>query len=286
MTNRLRLSVTYTTTLLIASCTLSTAHSAPPWVDARQIGPFLCQATFPLKPYGPLFAELPQLQRELGRTLGLPPSRRPINIYLFRDEAEHRAFLRDRYAHVPYRRALFIKEGAHAGVYAYRHAELDIDLRHECTHALLHSVLPTVPLWLDEGLAEYFEVPPGRRAFDHPHFESLRWNMRLGMVQSIEALEQRQELPDMDGLDYRYSWAWVHFMLHGPEPAHQALVAYISGLQRASDGQTASGPEIQLAAFVDTFEAASLPSPLSSRLAQALPNTTERMVHHFKNWHK
>ncbi|GIT30210.1 MAG: hypothetical protein Ct9H300mP1_22560 [Planctomycetaceae bacterium] len=32
------------------------------------------------------------------------------------------------------------------------------DLRHEFTHGVLHSSLKRVPLWLDEGLAEYFEV--------------------------------------------------------------------------------------------------------------------------------
>jgi hypothetical protein len=36
------------------------------------------------------------------------------------------------------------------------------------------------------------------------------------MVRSIDSLEQRDDLSQMDRSDYRYSWAWVHFMLHGP----------------------------------------------------------------------
>ena len=60
---------------------------------------------------------------------------------------------------MPYRPALFILEGGSPGVYTYRKPDLDIDVRHECTHALLHSALPVVPLWLDEGIAKYFEVP-------------------------------------------------------------------------------------------------------------------------------
>jgi hypothetical protein len=45
-------------------------------------------------------------------------------------------------------------------VFAYRGEDFETDLRHECTHALLNAALPVVPLWLDEGLAEYFEVLP------------------------------------------------------------------------------------------------------------------------------
>jgi hypothetical protein len=116
-------------------------------------------------------------------------------------------------------------------------------------------------LWLDEGLAEYFEMPPGRRAYDHPHFEALRWNMRLGMVRTIETLEQCAELEDMHGFDYRYSWAWVHFMLHGPESAHRALVGYLADLRESPDT-----------------------GHLSARLAAALPDPSERLVQHFKHW--
>ena len=46
-------------------------------------------------------------------------------------------------------------------VYTYWGNRIQQDLRHELTHAILHSVLKDVPLWLDEGLAEYFEVPHG-----------------------------------------------------------------------------------------------------------------------------
>src|SRR5262249_27219000 len=155
-------------------------------------------------------------------------------IYLFASAEEHKKFIQQHFPKVPYRRALFIKADGRQGVYAYRQPALDVDLRHECTHSLLHAVLADVPLWLDEGLAEYFEVSPNERAFDHPHFDALRWNMRLGMVRPIETLESRVELADMSGLDYRYSWAWVHFMLHGPEPAHRVLVEYLADLRQSA----------------------------------------------------
>jgi hypothetical protein len=233
----------------------------PTWTDSRQLGPFVVQATFSLENHGRLLEELPELQRELSRVLGLPPAPQPINVFLFADAEEHSRFLSEHFPKVPYRRALFIKADKTLSVYAYRQAELDVDLRHECTHALLHSALPDVPVWLDEGLAEYFEMPPGKRAFDHPHLESLRWNVRLGIVRSVESLERRQELDDMSTADYRYAWAWVHFMLHGPEGAHHALVGYLNSVRHSSTGES-----------------------LSARLEAAVPNSSHRLVQHFKYW--
>jgi hypothetical protein len=237
--------------------------TADPWVDTRQVGPFVCQATFPLDELDPFFAELKTLDAELIRTLGIEPARQPIYVYLFSNLESHRQYLEKHYPSAPYRRALFVQEGGQAGVYAYRHDELEIDIRHECTHALLHANLPVVPLWLDEGLAKYFEVPASQRAFDHPSFATLRWNMRLGVLRDIASLEQPKDLSEMGAIEYRYSWAWVHFMLHGPESAHTALVNYLSDIRR--------GAPI---------------GPLSERFTETMPDVTDRMVQHFKHWRR
>lgn len=237
--------------------------AAEPWVDTRQVGPFVCQATFSLEELDPFFAELESLDADLIRTLGIEPSRQPIYVYLFSNAQAHRQYVEQHYPNVPYRRALFVQEGGQAGVYAYRHDELEVDIRHECTHALLHASLPVVPLWLDEGLAKYFEVPQGQRAFDHPFFGALRWNMRLGMLRDISSLEQPKDLSEMGALEYRYAWAWVHFMLHGPESAHATLVHYLADIRR--------GAPI---------------GPLSERFAETMPDATDRLVQHFKHWRR
>jgi len=249
----------------LATASANDAGFQPGWMDSRQIGPFIIQATFDLKPYEKLFAELPELQRELSRTLGVAAAKGPICVYLFDGDDQYRKFTQQHFPKVPYRSALFVLENNSPGVYTYRKADLDVDLRHECTHALLHGALPVVPLWLDEGIAKYFEVPAGQRAFDHPYFDDLKWkwSVRLGMVRSIESLEQRDDLSQMDGADYRYSWAWVHFMLHGPAPAHQALVEYLACYQQSTP-----------------------PGKLSTRLAQAVPNPSGQMIQHFKHWQR
>jgi hypothetical protein len=238
-------------------------HAGPTWIDRCEYGPFQCVAAFPLAPLAPVFEELSQLEHELQRTLGLPPAQARVEVCLLRDEASHQELLEQLYPRVPYRRALYVLRGRQASVYAYQHPELAVDLRHECTHSLLHANLPTVPLWLDEGLAEYFEMPENQRAFDHPHLAALRWNMRLGMFRTIESLEAANDLSDMGGVEYRFSWAWVHFMLHGPVAAHRALVQFVADIRRGSPA-----------------------GRLSTRLAEALPGADERMIHHFAQWRR
>jgi hypothetical protein len=270
----MRLMKTHFNSILVVACavaSLLTTVSAsdtgfhPGRMDSREIGPFVIQATFSLKPYEKLFAELPELQRELTRTLGVPPAKGPIYVFLFDSDDQYRKFTQQHFPKVPYRSALFVLENSSPGIYTYRKADLDIDLRHECTHALLHGALPVVPLWLDEGIAKYFEVPADQRAFDHPYFDDLKWkwSLRLGMVRSIDSLEERDDLSQMDGADYRYSWAWVHFMLHGPAPAHEALVEYLASYQQAAP-----------------------PGKLSTRLAQVAPDANEQMIQHFKHWQR
>ena len=182
--------------LALAACLAHAATTGSPaavWTDSRQVGPFIIQATFPLAPYEKLFNELPDLEHELIRTLGITAARQPIYVFLFSDVDQYREFTQKQFPKVPYRSALFVVDAGVPGVYTYRKADLDIDLRHECTHALLHASLPVVPLWLDEGLAKYFEMPAGKRAFDHPYFDDLKWkwSLRLGMVRTVESLEQR-----------------------------------------------------------------------------------------------
>jgi hypothetical protein len=239
------------------------SQAADPWVDTRQIGPFICQATFPLKECESVFAELEGLEAELVRTLGIEPAREPIYIYLFSSEKSHRAYFRKHFPDVPWRRALFVREGGMAGVYAFRHPQLDVDLRHECTHAVLHASLPYVPLWLDEGLAKYFEVPESQRAFDHPYFGDLRWNMRVGMIQSIDSLEKRRDINDMGASEYRDSWAWVHFMFHSPTAGHAVLVQYLADVRRGA-----------------------MAGQLSQRLAQSVDDPRHEMAEHFKHWRR
>ncbi len=237
---------------------------AAPWADQRLFGPVVCRGDFVLAGYEGLFREVAAVQQELQRTLGIAPAREPIEVYLFRDEGAYARHLQGRMPSGSYRRALYVKSAGPGQVFVFRGKELPVDLRHESTHAFLHAVLPAVPLWLDEGLAEYFEVPADKRAFDNPHLSVLfKTEVQFGKVPRLALLEARRDLADMSAVDYRNAWAWVHFMFHGPHEAHDELVRYVAELA-----------------------AGRAPGELGPRLAQRLPDVEQRFVRHFRAWQR
>lgn len=203
---------------------------AAEWPDRRVYGPFICRADYALDRQHRLLSELGELQTELVQTLQIAPAKEPIQVYLFHDEETYRRYLKRIYPTLPFRRAFFIKEHGLGRVFAYESPQFEADLRHECTHALLHDVLPVVPLWLDEGLASYFEVPAPSRLNKAPYFSSVFWNARFGSVPSMEKLEKIDDAAKMGKTEYRDSWAWVHFMCQGPTAAHEELVDYLQDL--------------------------------------------------------
>ncbi len=245
--------------MLLAMCAAQDLSGA--WVDQQSFGPFLCRAEFPLGEIQPLLAQLPQLQASLTEALGVPAVEESIEMYLFRSKGTYDHYLSRNLPKVTYRRALYIKDGGPGRVYAYRGPHFEVDLRHESTHAILHGVLPVVPLWLDEGLAIYFENPSEKRAFDSPQWDGVRWALRLGGIHRLESLEKKRRVEEMDRGDYRSSWAWVHFMLHGSPEARDELVRFVADLQ--------SGGPVGL---------------LSQRLRGRLGNPAELLAVHFRNW--
>jgi hypothetical protein len=243
-------------TVVIALCRSATAQQ---WADTRRVGPVVVRSMFSLKQYEPLLAEVLNVRRDLTRHLGVAAVDAPIEIYLLSDQVAFRRYLKRHFPDVPYRRALFIKARARTVVLAYRHKDLAIDLRHESTHAFLHAALPMVPLWLDEGLAEYFEVPPAERASGNPHLAEMRWTARFGMSPGLERLEVLTDLKQMGPREYRESWAWVHFCMHGPKSAHDVLVSFLADISRSTP-----------------------PGNLSDRLARKLPATRRQLAAHLK----
>ena len=237
------------------------SQDASGWPYQYQAGPFLCHADFPLQDYRPVLARMAQLQQDLVTTLHIRPA--PENIYLFwfQKRATYQNYVGYYFPQVPERRALFIKARGPGMVFAYRHSEFEIDVMHESTHALLHAALPLVPLWLDEGLAEYFEVPPEQRVYGHPHLNAIKWRVQLGGVPDVERLESLGDLDGMGRSEYRDAWAWVHFMLHGPPEAREELLGYLADIQ-------AHAP----------------PGQLSRRLRQRMPNVESRFAEHFQTW--
>jgi hypothetical protein len=250
--------------VIFVCCQTATPAAAEGWADQRVYGPLVCYAEFGLKEYEPLLTEIAQIQQELVRLLEVPPATEPVQLLLFRDRTTYRHYvskLRRQYPNLPDRQALYVRSSGQGTVLAYRSDALPVDLRHECTHALLHAVLPMVPLWLDEGLAEYFEVPAADRLTANPHHNTVKWWMRFGQVPSMERLESKQSLDDMGRGEYRDSYAYVHFLLNGPQAGRAELVAFLADIRNGTP-----------------------PGPLSQRLGRKTSDLPGELVEHFKTF--
>ncbi len=230
------------------------------WPDERQAGPFLCHADFPLAPQQTLLEELSQLQNDLRVKLGAPPPREKMHFFLFNTRETYQDYMKTHFPRVPYRRALFIKGRGPGMVFAYQGADFETDVRHECTHALLHVWLPQVPLWLDEGLAEYFEAPRDKRARQNSHLPTVEAAVSISQLPRLEELELLDNLDAMGRDEYRDAWAWVHFMLHGPREAQEELTRYLQDLQQGTE-----------------------PGRLSHRLRRRIPDLNRRLAEHFRS---
>lgn len=103
---------------------------------------------------------------------------------------------------------------------------------HEYTHALLHMNYSRVPLWLNEGLAEFFgnstltarDVTTG--AADKTHLYVLSKNELLPMETLLQVKENSPYYNEMNraSIFYAESWAVVHYLLLDPEARRQQLL--------------------------------------------------------------
>ncbi len=220
--------------LLLAGCR-STGNV---WKDSRPLshsvraGDFVISSNFVIADEAPIILELKQLQVDITKTLQLPLPRDPVVVYLFSGESAYRRYMRNTWPSLPARRAYFIGTSRELAVYSFHGPRVEEDLRHELTHGLLHATLSTVPLWLDEGLAEYFEVRGSASGHAHPeHLQTLERSLKRNWHPSIERLEGIVDFQQFDRKDYAEAWGWVHFLLHDNPDVKQVLLDYIGDLR-------------------------------------------------------
>ncbi len=188
---------------------------------------------FPLPQHHRLLDDLRFLRTSIQATLDLPSSDEPVQVYLFEDNERFETFLRQHYPDFPDRRAFFVKSDTVLAVYAHWGDRVAEDLRHEVAHGYLHSVVPDIPLWLDEGLAEYFEVPRGGAGLNRPHVELLLAQAKSSAWQpDLRRLERLSTAAEMKQSDYAESWAWVHMLLEGGGPRRELLQRYLRALRQ------------------------------------------------------
>lgn len=188
-------------------------------------------SNFPLPSRHRLLEELRTERALVCETLSLPSSDEPIYVYLFQTAHEFRAHARAHFPGVSDRRAFFVETDTRLTVYAYWGDRVAEDLRHEVAHGYLHSVVRNLPLWLDEGLAEYFEVPRGYHGFNAPHAELLLNSQVLGWKPDLRRLEALRDAAEMKQLDYAESWAWMHWLLETTPERQAFLRQYLKRLR-------------------------------------------------------
>ena len=196
---------------------------------------FEIRSDFPIAKESPLVKELEELQQQITKALQLPEQRDAVVVYLFSDEESYRNYMHTTWPTLPARRAYFVGTSRELSVYSFHSETIQEDLRHEFTHGLLHASLNTVPLWIDEGLAEYFEVRGDNIGAPHPwHVKFLQTARLDGWNPSLYKLEQLSDFQKMTQQDYAESWGWVHYMLHNDEATRQTLIDYLASLQETT----------------------------------------------------
>ena len=266
MTRRLLPTVAVCASLLVGCLVIGCAtwRAAPqlPVANSMVLDQLVVFSETPLPRNHRLLEELRALRTTVSTKLGLPISDEPIHVYLFGSADKFEAFFRVHHPNLPRRRAFFVETDTRLSVYAYWGDRVAEDLRHEVVHGYLHAVVPNLPLWLDEGLAEYFEVPKGMSGLNRPHVDQLvarggEWRPDLIRLEQLTATN------DMTQADYAESWAWTHMLLEGTPQQRQVVRTYLQGLMQSAP-----------------------PAPLSLSLRQVDPQCQQHLTEHLAVLHQ
>ena len=194
-----------------------------------------------------------------------PPQ--PIRIVVARDEATMRMITPDEWGgpeHV-HPSGVFHSDGEMDYVVLRLDAEGTTAFHtsyHEYTHSLMHLNFSRLPLWVREGVAEFFgnsllsEAKATTGTVDRGHVYVLSKNEWLPMETLFQVTESSPFYNEKNpaSVFYAESWATVHYLLLDPEARRadlfkKYLVAWDSGADAVSAGRTALGD-------LKTFEAA------------------------------
>jgi len=229
-----KIAVVFTFALLTVGC-----HTVPkaPSLPVRHSlvrNQLVIYSDFTLSANHRLLGELAAQRQHLAAKLELPLTDEPIDVYLFNEPESYHGFMAQHYPEFPQRRAFFVESDTRLAVYAHWGDHVAEDLRHEVAHGYLHAAVSHLPLWLDEGLAEYFEVPRGQQGFNRPHVELLVTKMENERWRpDLKRLERIASSGELTQSDYAEAWAWVHWLLE-TGPAHQQVL--VETIRHLRDG--------------------------------------------------
>lgn len=230
----LRLSILFS--LLFIACFAQTGLNHPlaaqqdgrDWPFEAKVDQFLLHSDFELNDPQRLESILGGLRSDISQALNLPEQKSSIHVVLFSNSKEYSRYMNHYFPSIEPRRAIYLQDRGPGMLFTFWHDDIDTDLRHEAAHAVLNQSGVQLPLWLDEGVAEYFEVQRDKRFGQNGYGVEIAQRAAKGLVPSLLDLERIAEMSDFKDNHYRDSWAWIHFLLHRRQETRQLLIDYIA----------------------------------------------------------
>lgn len=227
--------------LLLGGCIAPDGNVALPGTSVLERDQLIVYSDFYIPSKHRLIDELTARRRDISEQLKLPTSDEPINVFVFETEDLYHRFMQREHPEFPNRRAFFVKNDTTLKVFAYWGERVGEDLRHEVTHGYLHSVVSGIPIWLDEGLAEFYETPRGKHGFNASHVYLLSNAFRRGDWKPDLATLETLTIPEeLDQLDYAEAWLWVHFLLESSEAQPKLLQDQLARLRMSAESEPLS----------------------------------------------
>lgn len=203
------------------------------WPYRWRVGNFHILSTVDERYLRPVSEQLGALPPQIENTLGVTLQSSDVKLVVLANQAEFESYLKTHFPSLPNRRALYVQKRGMGVVITYLHKDWLVDARHECTHALLHQSGIHLPLWLDEGLAEYFENTSPDPRYHPDHRPAIQTQLRYGQIAQIGDLEDGDPTT-LDGKGYKDAWGVVTFLLHHNHETRTGLSNYINDLHRGT----------------------------------------------------
>lgn len=182
---------------------------------------------------------LEEFRAALARLLpeGPKDASAPTTVIVFRDDAAYQPFKPVLGGQTASYVAGYFQPGAEVN---YITLALDSDwsrghastLQHEHTHLLVNNYFPAAPLWLKEGLAEFYSTArlskDRRRVSIGARLPNRVWQLRGAQLIPLRTLFEVDQgspyyyEPGKRGLFYAQSWALAHFILNGDGGSRRA----------------------------------------------------------------
>jgi len=187
--------------------------------------------------------QLEQFRETIGRLLPAArvPAETPTIVYVFSTDKDYRPY-KPLYKGKPMDVAgYFVRppDATFVALSAERGEQGFPVIFHEYTHLLLSHAIKSPPIWLGEGLAEYYStfrlIANGRQAqigrpVEH-HVLLLREHfLPLADLLAVDRQSPLYNESDARSILYAESWAWIHFLLMGDPPRTRQLMALVNGV--------------------------------------------------------